>query len=80
MSQDVILGVAVVAGLACPAHMWWSRRRGSRTACCPPMPKAETEGEIETLRARQERLGALIAEHEAALCEQARPPHETPHK
>jgi hypothetical protein len=62
MSDAVIAGVAVVVGLACPAHMWWSHRCGRHAACCP----SERDVAIEALRARQERLRVLIAEHDAA--------------
>jgi hypothetical protein len=80
MSQGIILGLAVAAGLACPTHMWWSHRRGRQAACCLPIPEAEADGEIEVLRARQERLGVLIAEHEAGLLGGASPRHETARK
>ena len=75
MSQALILGVAIAAGLACPAHMWWSHRRGRQAVCCPPMPQAG--GEIEALRARQERLGSLIAEHQATVPTAVDQPHHT---
>jgi len=65
MSDAVIAGVAVAAGLACPAHMWWSHRRGRQAACCPPERPRQGDAEFEALRARQERLSALIAHHEA---------------
>jgi len=65
MSQGVIVGLAVAGGLACPLHMWWSQWRGRQAACCPPGRKAGGDSEIEVLRARQQRLGVLIADHEA---------------
>ena len=77
MSQGIILGLAVAAGLVCPAHMWWSHRRGRQPACCPPITNAEGEGQIEALHTRQERLGVLIAEHEAAAVGGASQPHQT---
>jgi len=67
MSQGLILGIAVVAGLACPAHMWWSHRRGSQAACCPPSRNAGGDSEIEALRARQQHLRARLGEHEAMV-------------
>ena len=65
MTETIIIGVAVVGGLACPLHMWWSHRRGRQAACGPPAPAAEGESSLEALRARQARLSALIAEHGA---------------
>jgi uncharacterized iron-regulated membrane protein len=62
MSQTVILGLAVVAGLACPLHMWWSHRRGRRAACWAPVVPA-AESEIEALRTRQAHLRTLVAGH-----------------
>jgi hypothetical protein len=76
MTDAIILGAAVVAGLACPLHMWWSNRRGRQAACCPSIRTPEGEGEIEALRARQQRLSTLIAEREAsrpAVADQTRP-------
>jgi len=66
MTEGLVLGAAVAAGLGCPLHMWWSHRRGRQAACCPPALMTR-DAEIEVLRARQELLGALIAQHEAAV-------------
>lgn len=66
MTEGLILGVAVAAGLACPVHMWWSRSRGRQAACRPPGRSGRAGSEVEGLRARQERLSALIARHEAS--------------
>ncbi len=76
MSQGVILGLAVVAGLACPIHMWCSHRRGRQAACCRPGQKADGDSDIESLRARQQRLSALIAEHQAAVGHAVAEDHE----
>lgn len=73
MSPAIILGVAVLAGLFCPLHMWWSHRRGRQAACCPAVPMPAHLGDIELLRARQDRLSALIAAHDGALVASADP-------
>ncbi|MHB8659919.1 MAG: hypothetical protein ACYC91_18640 [Solirubrobacteraceae bacterium] len=65
MSQGVILGLAVVAGLACPLHMWWSHRRGRTTACGMPHVSGNDDPELEALRTRQIRLSSMISRHHA---------------
>ncbi len=56
MSQGLVLALAVLAGLACPLHMWWSHRRG-RHAACGPKRKLDADGQLEALRVRQQHLG-----------------------
>jgi hypothetical protein len=62
VSDALLFGLAVAAGLACPLHMWWSHRRGRQAACCPTRPAADGSDEMEILCARQRRLDGLIAE------------------
>ncbi|MEJ7753433.1 MAG: hypothetical protein WKF46_10865 [Candidatus Limnocylindrales bacterium] len=57
--STAILIVAIVAGLACPLHMWWQQRRGRAAARC--VPGAHKEGDIAALRARQQELERQIA-------------------
>lgn len=59
MSETLILLVAVVAGAACPLHMWWSNRRGKRAACRPPKREVPEES-VAALRARQADLDRQI--------------------
>jgi hypothetical protein len=37
----VLAAIAVVAALACPAHMLWRMRRGRERGCLPPRRPAE---------------------------------------
>ncbi len=57
--STVLLAVAVIAGLACPAHMCWRMRRGQHAACCPPR---HAEPDVQALRQRQRDLQARIAQ------------------
>jgi hypothetical protein len=64
MSSSVLIILAVLAGAICPAHMWWSQRRGRQAACCPP--RSDARSELEELRERQTQLRAQIDAAEAA--------------
>jgi hypothetical protein len=65
----LVLAVAA-AGLACPAMMWWQRRRGREAAgCVPARPRAVSEqrelpSSLEELRAYERSLAARLAELE----------------
>ncbi|MHB8736144.1 MAG: hypothetical protein ACYC6M_12660 [Terriglobales bacterium] len=74
MSQGLVLALAVLAGLACPLHMWWSHRRGRQRACGPTR-NLDVDGRLEGLRARQQHLGVLIAEHDPGAPEQPQSAH-----
>lgn len=63
MSTAIFIVLAVVAGAACPLHMWWQQRRGRRAGCCAARHE---QPDLETLRARQEQLRTQIAEIESA--------------
>lgn len=64
MSAWLLIPIAVLAGAICPAHMWWSQRRGRQAACCPP--RSDALSELEQLRERQAQLKARIDAAEAA--------------
>lgn len=74
MSQGLVLALAVLAGLACPLHMWSSHRRGRQTARGPTR-NLDVDSQLEGLRARQQNLGALIAEHDPGATERGRSAH-----
>lgn len=61
--STAFLALVVVAGLACPAHMWWRLRRGE-TVCCSQPPTAEDE--LTALAERQRVLGEKLAAVRAA--------------
>lgn len=65
MSTAAFLAVAIVAGAACPLHMWWQRRRGRDAACCAPRARNHEEPDLEALRARRRDVSARIVELEA---------------
>ncbi len=69
MNTALLVALVVIAGAACPLHMWWQQRRGRRAACCPPRKQSQESGDLETLRARQEELSrqlTLVREQGAA--------------
>ncbi len=65
MTSGLLLGVAVLAALACPLMVWLGRR-GIGPGCalmgCQPRRKEET---VESLRSEQEQLGRRLAAFEA---------------
>lgn len=61
MESALFVGAVVVAGLACPAMMWWNGRRG-REACCVPDRGRDTSPSVEELHRRRDELTAAIAE------------------
>lgn len=64
MTTGILIGLVVVAALACPLMMWWQRRRGRAAACCMPVSSKPNETALDELRARQEALASKIAEFE----------------
>ncbi len=66
MSPAAFIGVAIVAGAACPLHMWWQQRRGRQAACCVPPLKNHGASDLEALRARQRDVSSQIVELEDA--------------
>ena len=64
MSDAILAGAALLAGVLCPLHMWLAHRRGRRAVCCPPASGPNVAGKVNELRDRQQRLAALIAAHD----------------
>jgi hypothetical protein len=60
VTETLVLGVAAIAALACPVHMWLMHRRGRHAACCPP---SEADASLEQLRARRAEVEARLAEY-----------------
>ena len=65
MSDALLVGLVVVAALACPLHMWWMHRRGKRAACCPPQ-RDHAPTDVAALRARRDEIEAQLAEFDVA--------------
>ena len=61
METAFLIAAVLVAGFACPAVMWWQRRRGRQAPCCAPA-STEREMELEQLRQSQAALSARLAE------------------
>lgn len=63
METAILVAAILVAGLACPAVMWWQRRRGREAACCLPTSTDEkAAAELAELRERNLVLAARLAE------------------
>ena len=60
MPDALFYALVLVAGLACPVHMWWAQRRGKRAACCPPKRQPAPQ-ELDELLARRSHVEAQIA-------------------
>lgn len=58
--STVVPIMAAIAGLACPAHMWWRMRRGEGAVCCLA-PSNDPEALAERQRLLQARVAALTA-------------------
>ena len=61
MSEALLVGLIVVAALACPLHMWWMHRRGKQAACCPPT-RDQAPDDVASLRERRAEIEAQLAE------------------
>lgn len=73
MTEALFIGVTLAAGMACPLHMWWARRCGPTAVWCPRRASATGDAaDLDTLRERQARLAARIAELEPRRTEMAR--------
>ncbi len=61
METALLIAAILVAGFACPAMMWWQRRRGRQAPCCAPA-STDRDTELEELRQSQAALSARLAE------------------
>lgn len=66
MSTAAVIALAIVAGAACPLHMWWQQRRGRQADCCVLASRNHDASDVEALRARQHDVSNQIVELEAA--------------
>lgn len=64
MATVLLVAAILAAGLACPAMMWWQRRRGRQVTCCIAPEGVGSEGGagLEELGRRQEALSARLAD------------------
>ena len=63
METALLVAAVLVAGFACPAMMWWQRRRGRDAASCMPAAQRSSEAtEAGDLRSKNEGLSAGLAE------------------
>ena len=65
MSGWLLPLLALVGGLACPAHMWWSHRRHRPAGCCASTRQPEVT-QLDALRVRHQELCDQIAAAERA--------------
>lgn len=62
MNTVLFVALAILAGAACPLHMWWQRRYGRQAACHTSDPTSPRhEDYVTTLRARQRELADQIS-------------------
>lgn len=61
MKDGLLIGAVAVAALACPLHMWWMHRRGTRA---PQRDDAPLD--VAALRSRRDEIEAQLAEFEVA--------------
>lgn len=63
METALLVAAVLIAGLACPAMMWWQRRRGQDAACCLPVEgRGKDAAELDGLREKNDALSARLAE------------------
>lgn len=61
MEAAFLIAAVLVAGLTCPAMMWWQRHRGRQAQRCAPA-STDRDTELDELRQGQAVLSARLAE------------------
>lgn len=61
MEIAILISAVLLAGLACPAMMWWRYRRGQESACYVSGRRDGDDSGVEALRERQLELAERIA-------------------
>lgn len=72
MGTVALVAAAILAGLICPAIMWWQHRRGRDATCCPPVGRGQDD--LEELKELQREHADLLS-RVASLHHQAVPSH-----
>lgn len=63
METTVLIAAVLIAGLSCPAMMWWQRRRGREGGCHPPTAeRSDGAAELRELERSQVMLSTRLAE------------------
>lgn len=62
METALFIVAIAVAGLACPAMMWWNNRRGRAASCCAPAGSSGRSPSIEELRRQRDEIAVAIGE------------------
>lgn len=61
MEIAILVAAVLIAGLACPAVMWWQRRRGREAPCCPSaVSREDRTAELQELRRSQAKLSTRL--------------------
>lgn len=62
MGTVALVAAVILAGLVCPAMMWWQHRRGRDATCCPPVGRGQDHlEELKELQREHADLSSRVA-------------------